>query len=90
MVLPASIANPMRSFFGPGGAADGVGSGGPWGGGGHTVNFGDFTVHGGPSGMSSSEFRQALSDHATHVAGAVATALRGGYQPPYRQPTNRL
>lgn len=60
------------------------------GGGGHTVNFGDFNVHGGPSGMSPDDFKRALNDHASHVAGAVASALRGGFKPSYSQPTNRL
>jgi len=83
-VLPARIANPARNFF------EGLASGGASMGAGHSFNFGDFNVHGAPSGMSSSEFRQALSDHASHVAGAVAGALRNGYMPPYKQPTGRL
>jgi len=103
MVLPAALANPMRAFLGdyPAGGqrpalstpmqaklAD-VGAGGG-GAADQSFHFGDFTVHGAPSGMSSGEFRQALTDHATHVAAAVAGALRNGYQPPYRQPTGRL
>lgn len=55
----------------------GAGSGGL--GGALHVNFGDFNVHGGPSGMSPSEFKKALSDHATHVAEAVHSAARGGW-----------
>lgn len=56
------------------------------GGGGHTFNFGDFNVHGAPTGMSPSDFKQALSDHSTHVASAVADGLRGGFRPRYKQP----
>jgi len=43
------------------------------------VNFGDFNVHGGPAGMSPSDFKRALSDHASHVADALHSATRGGW-----------
>ncbi len=55
-------------------------AGGGGGGGGHTFSFGDFNVHGGPSGMSAGDFKKALSDHATHVANAVHSAVRGGWR----------
>ena len=74
----------MRDFF------EGAGSGGAGGAGGGDINFGDFHVHGAPSGMSSSEFRQALSDHASHVAGAVASSLQAGWRPSYKRPFGAL
>jgi hypothetical protein len=73
-VIPAGDNRDLMALAARGG---GFGSGG---GGGHVFNFGDFNVHGGPSGMSPAEFRKALKDHATHVANAVHAAARGGWR----------
>ena len=44
------------------------------------LHFGDFNIHGGPSGMSPSDFRQALREHASYVADAVHAATRNGWR----------
>lgn len=86
-VLPAYIAKPLAQMAQSGGA-----SGGPWGGG-HHIEVGGPTVNvsggSGSAGIAQAVV-QALADHPTKVAGAVASALRGGWRPSYKQPTGAL
>jgi hypothetical protein len=87
MVLPAHLANPMRSML----ADYGQPGNGPWGGGAgsHSFSFGDTHIHGAPN-MSPSDFKSALAEHRSNVAEAVAGALRGGWRPSYKQPVGAL
>jgi hypothetical protein len=78
MILPTYIANPLRGMIADYGSS---GGGGGFGGAGHSFNFGDFTVNGGPTSMSPREFQRALDDHRSHVAEAVSEALRQGFRP---------
>lgn len=86
MVLPASLATSVRAMA----QGQGFDGSGAFSGGGHTINVGDTHIHGGPAGWTSDDFKTALKEHAYHVADAVASGLRGGYYPPYKQPTGRL
>jgi hypothetical protein len=83
MVLPARLANPMRDMLSSYGSAGGLPAGG------HSFSFGDTHIHGAPN-MSPSDFKQALLEHRSNVAEAVAGALRGGWRPSYKQPVGAL
>ena len=82
MVLPATLANPMRAFFATapgatvavGGAGRGEAAAPP------SVSFGDSHFHGAPN-MGRDEFEGLLRDHRDLIAGAVQDIMRNRTQP---------
>jgi hypothetical protein len=76
MVLPATLANPLRQML-----TDYSASGaGPAGAGGHAFTFGDTHINGAKGDPA--EFKQLLAQHRDHMMDLIYSAFRSGSRPP--------